>query len=319
MKKLMKAALVGTLAMGLSLPVTAGAKVTQLQGESFTTIGVNVTHDQQTYNNTINLLEAQGTPTENTMVVDGVVINKYLNDGSDINTTVYSSSHIKFNTQPTGVTVTIKTPQNILNVTHSTYINAAITSGIQDAHITVASDQPVTGEGALAGIYAIMEREGVLEQGVSQLAQEEMSIITETVSTGTNAEQVNAVMSDVKAEIAQAVQNGDIVNGDKVTNIVNNTLNTYNITLPDWAVNRMVDFGTQFAQTDVALNEDTINQLKTLSDDLFEQGGELFAGVQSKLQDPDFQQEAKGFFGQMWQGIKTFFVGLGNFIGSLFS
>ena len=204
-------------------------------------------------------------------------------------------------------------------MTQATYINAAITSGIQDAHITIASAEPVTGEGALAGIYAIMDREGVLEQGVSQLAQEELAIITETVEDGSNQEQINAVMSDVKAEIAQAVQNGDIINGDKIVTIVNNTLNTYNITLPEWAKDRIVQFGTEFAQTDVAANEDTLNQLKALSDDLFEQGGELFDGVKSKLQDPEFQQEAKGFLGQMLQGLQSFFSGLGNFLGSLFS
>lgn len=319
MKKIVKTVMVGAVAAGVLLPTQAFAKIDELQGEAYTTIGVSVTNNQETYNNTINLLGAQDTEIDNIMVVDGVVINTYLGDGSDINTTVFSSAHISFNEDATGVTVEVKTPEAILDVTQATYINAAITSGIQDAHITIASAEPVTGEGALAGIYAIMEREGVLEQGVSQLAQEELAIITETVEDGTNQEQINAVMSDVKAEIAQAVQNGDIINGDKIVTIVNNTLNTYNITLPDWAKDRIVQFGTEFAQTDVAANEDTLNQLKALSDDLFEQGGELFDGVKSKLQDPDFQQEAKGFLGQMLQGLQSFFSGLGNLLGGLFS
>lgn len=318
MKKLLAGLVVGVLAVGYFAPGSSQAKMGNLVGEEYATIGVNVTHNQETYNNTIQLLGAQNTSSANTLVVDGTMINKYLNDGSTVDTTVYSSAHIQFNKNNTGVTVDIMTPSNILSVGHATYINAAITSGIQDATIKIASDQPVTGEGALAGIYAIMDREGVLEQGASQLAQDEMTIISDATETGANVEQVNAVMSDVKAEIAQAVQNGDIVNGDKVTNIVNNAVTNYNVNLPDWALQRMVDFGTQFAQTDVAMNEDTIGQLKGLSDDLFAKGGELFEGVQSKLQDPGFQQEAQGFLGQMWDGITTFFTGMGNFFTSLF-
>lgn len=319
MNKLLKGFVTSLAVATMVLPVSAQAKVEQLAGEEYATIGVSVTNNQQTYNNTINLLGAQNTSSENTLVVDGTMINQYLQDGSDASTTVFSSAHIKFNNQPTGVTVNIATPNTILNVGHATYVNAAITSGIKDAHLTIASDQPVTGEGALAGIYAIMDREGVLEQGVSQLAQEEMNIINTETQQGQNEDQLNAVMSDVKAEIAQAVQNGDIVNGDKVTSIVNNVANNYNINLSPEAVQRIADFGAQFAQTDVALDQETVDQLKGLSDDLFAKGGELFEGVQSKLQDPEFQEEAKGFLGQMWQGIVTFFTGVGNFFKSLFS
>ena len=86
--------MVGAVAAGVLLPTQAFAKIDELQGEAYTTIGVSVTNNQETYNNTINLLGAQETEIDNIMVVDGVVIDTYLGDGSDINTTVFSSAHI---------------------------------------------------------------------------------------------------------------------------------------------------------------------------------------------------------------------------------
>lgn len=40
-----------------------------------------------------------------------------------------------------------------------------------------------------------------------------------------NSDVANAMMADIKAEVAQVVQDGDIVNGGKITNIINETIN----------------------------------------------------------------------------------------------
>ena len=52
-----------------------------------------------------------------------------------------------------GIDVDIVTPDNITQVSKESYINASITSGIKDADIKIASVEPVTGDGALTGIY----------------------------------------------------------------------------------------------------------------------------------------------------------------------
>ena len=54
----------------------------------------------------------------------------------------------------------IDTPDNITKVTSEQYQNAAITAGIKNAEIHIASVDQVTGEGALAGIYKAYEEKG---------------------------------------------------------------------------------------------------------------------------------------------------------------
>lgn len=314
-KKAVSTFVVGATLFGAGLG-TVEAKVTELVGNEYLSIGVNATHTPESYAATKRLVEGEQVTDENIVVVDGNVINKYLQDGSNASTNVWSSSKIKFNKGFTGVKVHIVTPSNIQKVTADTYINAAITSGISNADIVVASETPVTGEGALAGIYAIMEQKGVMSKETAQLAQEEIELIA---NTGNDQEVTNAVMSQVKAEVAQAVQNGDIVNGDKVVNIVNNVVNNYGLQLDDSTKQAIADFALKFSQSDSVKSEEVVNQLNNLSKDIFEKGGDLFKNASSKLQekwdDPEVQEQAKGFFASVMDAIKSFF----DFLGSLFS
>lgn len=321
MKKLIKGLLVAGVAFTSILGASpVEAKTESLSGQEFLSVGKHVLSDQSTYNQTISLLQAQNFSTDEAIIVDGVMINQYLHDGSDADTPVYSSSKVRFNSGDTGVTVNIATPQNILNVSKSTYINAAITSGVKNAHIEVASATPVTGEGALTGIYAILAKEGVLEQASAELAQEEIVLVDTVVNDSQiNSDVANAMMADIKAEVAQVVQDGDIVNGDKITNIINETMNNYNINMTPAVQDQLSNFAQRFANTDVALDKDTLNQLGDLSNTLFEQGGELFSGVKSTLQDPEFQREAAGFFSKVFTAIGNFFKAVGEFLGGLFN
>ena len=64
-----------------------------------------------------------------------------------------SSVSVKKLPKGSGIKVEILTPENITSITQSQYTNAAITSGITDAEIKVASPTKVTGESALVGVY----------------------------------------------------------------------------------------------------------------------------------------------------------------------
>ncbi|RIL80564.1 DUF1002 domain-containing protein, partial [Staphylococcus equorum] len=66
---------------------------------------------------------------------------------------IHSSAYIQPKTFGRRVDVEIETPENITRITREQYMNAAITAGIQDATIKIAAIDPVTGEGALTGIY----------------------------------------------------------------------------------------------------------------------------------------------------------------------
>ena len=59
-----------------------------------------------------------------------------------------------------GVSVEIITPKNITMITEQQYTNAAITAGVEDVKIEVASIRPVTGESALTGVYKALDVNG---------------------------------------------------------------------------------------------------------------------------------------------------------------
>lgn len=323
MKNIKKAVLGLATLLTLGSPVGASAKTSQLAGQEFVSLGVNVLYDTNTYANTINLLNANEVPNEHRVTVDGPTLNKYLHDGSDHNTQIWSSAKIEFHKtgQQTGVQVNVVTPQNIQLVRPETYRNAAITAGISNATITVASQNPVTGEGALGGIYAIMDAKGVLDQRSAELAQEEIGIINQAQQQDQiDPTVMNAVMSDVKGEVVQAVSNGDIVNGDQ---IINNVVNNYGIQLTPELINSLVAFANSFSETDVASDKETVTQLSDLSNDLFTQGAGMLDGVSARINDiasnPEFQQQAKGILSRIWDAIVNFFRAIGNMFGSFFN
>jgi len=86
-------------------------------------------------------------------------VSNYIPNSSNLSY-IYSSATIEHKKWGKGVDVKIDTPDNITKVTSEQYQNAAITGGIKNAEIHIASVEPVTGEGALAGIYKAYEEKG---------------------------------------------------------------------------------------------------------------------------------------------------------------
>lgn len=233
---------------------------------------------------------------------------------------IYSSAHITYEEEGHGVDVNIVTPENILKVSEESYVNASITAGFSDVTLDVASVIPVTGEGALSGIYAIQQATGVeVDPEVAQLTNDELALNSElgsevaTENPDATVEEsdalTNGLLADIKNEVAKLAQqnNGEISDGD-ARDIVINIVNNYGLNLSDETIQKLVDFAKQLSQTEIALSPEMQEQLAQLGNTLKEKGGDIWDGVQSTLQDPEFQESA----GNLW----TSFV---NFIKNLFS
>lgn len=128
---------------------------------------------------------------------------------------IYSSATIEHKKWGKGVDVKIDTPDNITKVTSEQYQNAAITAGIKNAEIHIASVEPVTGEGALAGIYKAYEEKGNdLNTEDIQNSNQEMNDLG-TISEenkgkdGYSDEALNASIADIKEQLADIKQNQD--------------------------------------------------------------------------------------------------------------
>lgn len=146
--------------------------------------------------------------------------------------TIYSSALITPKKFAKGVDVDIVTPDNIQEITKAQYINAAITSGIQNAKIKIASVNEVTGEGALTGIYQALEREGFeVSKEDAQNANQEISDLSEinqqqkeNGNDDYSDEAMNGAVADMKEQVADKKANNEDVTEDKVRQIVEDTL-----------------------------------------------------------------------------------------------
>ena len=237
----------------------------QAQAQKLLSLGASLTPEQQEL--TKKLLGAGGvTP----LLINGELVDKYLHDGSNINTTVYSSAYIEKQAPGYGVQVQIVTPQNITLVSPTTYQNAAITSGAKDVLIRIATVSPVTGEGALAGVYALLEQSGVkIDPQAIKVAEKEIQLV-QVIKQEVNITeiQINQCIALIKKEIiTQVGQNNGIINNQQaeviVNNVINNvTNNNVTINISDSTKKELTQFAEDFAKTETAKDQDTVKQLE---------------------------------------------------------
>ena len=314
-----KVALAGITAIVGLAPVTALAREANVNvGDEYASYGYSLDDNQR--ENTKRLLGATEVLPENELTMtQETYASIFGGEASNIGN-IYSSAHITYEEEGHGVDVNIVTPENILEVSEESYINASITAGFSDITLDVASVIKVTGEGALSGIYAIQQATGVeVDPEVAQLTNDELALNSELGSevatdnpdaTSDEADALtNGLLADIKNEVAKLAQknNGEIADSD-ARDIVINIVNNYGLNLSDETIQKLIDFAKQFSQTEIALSPEMQEQLAQLGNTLKEKGGDIWDGVQSKLQDPEFQESA----GNLW----TSFV---NFIKNLFS
>ena len=214
------------------------------------------------------LLGANNLPIDNTIYVDGTVVNQYLQDGSNQNTGVFSSALIEKLPEGSGVQVQVITPQNILVVKPTTYQNAAITSGAKDVLIKIATVKPVTGEGALAGVYALFEKAGLkVDQKSIVVAEKEIQLVEQAKKENQVTDvQINKIIVEMKTQITNTVVNNQEVNIDTIVQTIIN--NNPDIKLSNKTIEFLKQVAKDYSETEAAKNKDTVDQLdKSITED----------------------------------------------------
>lgn len=265
----------------------------------------------------------------NQFIVDGNDLVKYVTDVPEFtsNSKAYSSALIARTKSGTGVNVEIVTPQNITARTEAMYRSAAITSGVYDAYIRIASVKTMDGSGALAGIYKIYDEVDPAVDGMDQkkrdekreVAQDQMQVVSSIDEANKDnkdysSENILVMLADIQLELQkinkkladmsqeqktqevgkivdnQIEQNGlkDAISSDQRTQIVNN----------------MVSFTGTDAMTDSQMTK----QLTGFKDDIVKNGKEF----KDSLLSEDNVEKAKTGISGFWQGIKDFFTNLFN-------
>lgn len=207
----------------------------------------------------------------------------YLGYGSG-NTASMISSVLVQRDNNSGVNVDVLTPENITTITEQQYTNAAITAGVEDVNIEVASIRPVTGESALTGVYKALDVNGEqLDQERMEVAQEELETTSE-ISEEENLDEeessrLDGVIVEIKQDLSEIKDNtDDLATREEIEQIINDALNRYdlqNVISVD-NVNVLVNYFENYQQTDAIDSEQVREQLNEFANDLGDRLGDAW-------------------------------------------
>lgn len=253
-------------------------------------------------------------------------VSNYIPNSSNLSY-IYSSATIEHKKWGKGVDVKIDTPDNITKVTSEQYQNAAITGGIKNAEIHIASVEPVTGEGALAGIYKAYEEKGNnLNTEDIQNSNQEMNDLG-TISEenkgkdGYSDEALNASIADIKEQLADIKQNQDKqITQQQVEDTVNKVLDERRLSeiLSDNQIqminNNMINVANSNALTSDPKvfkqnAKDVLKNIEKNSDDLLNK-------AKDKAKDLN-TEENRNLLQRIWDGILEILQSIIQFFSNL--
>lgn len=208
--------------------------------------------------------------------VNGADLKKYLGYGTE-DYNMISSIVVKRLEKGSGIRITIKTPGNINQITEAQYTNAAITAGITDAEIFVASPKPVTGESALVGVYKSEEIRGKnLDPERTKTAQDELKTVIEVAKENENnpefdSKKLDAAVIEVKQNLADYKEkNGETAPEEEVMTYVINALKNVDMdkVLSDNNINILVNYFKSYQETSAIDSKEVRDNLFKLANEI---------------------------------------------------
>lgn len=208
--------------------------------------------------------------------VDSRDLYRYLGS-SAVDGDMISSVAVQKREKGFGVRVKIVTPSMITQITDAMYTNAAISAGVSDCQILVASTRPVTGESALAGVYKAFALKGeTFNSKQMQVSQAELNTVNAINQSnakvkGYNKAYMDKVILDTKLAMQKrAGQLGTGLAAGEITKIINANLSKYGLDniVKSNQVEALTKLFERFQNTD-AINSPVVQQqLQILSSKL---------------------------------------------------
>lgn len=250
-------------------------------------------------------------------------VSNYVADSSNLSY-IYSSATIEKKSFGSGVDVILDTPDTLNNVSKSQYTNAAITAGMKNVDIHVASIEDVTGEGALAGISKAYEEKGnSLNQVDVQNANKELQdVATINEQQGSNGNYsdaaLNASIADIKEQLADIQKKQDEqLTEDQVSEVVNKVLDERGLgdILTDNQKQMIITNSFNIAQSDVFKQDpkEFGKQAKGLVDTIQKDHGDSIDKIKDKINDTKesgLWEKFVSFIKELIQSIIDFFSNL---------
>ncbi|TVP91005.1 DUF1002 domain-containing protein [Alkalibacterium sp.] len=244
--------------------------------------------------------------------VTGEDLQNYLGTGSGNTASMISSVLVQRENEGNGVEVINETPDNITQITEEQYTNAAITAGVEDVTIMVASIRPVTGESALTGIYKAFDVNGEdLDQDRMEVAQEELETTNEIAQENADEDDFDTnrfdqAIVEIKQQLAELRERQDeLATREEIEEIINDALannNLQNVISQD-QIDRLLAFFERYQQTGAIDSDQVRQQLDQLSGNLRDRFGDAW----QQAEDSGLLDQIGNFFRQIWEAITGLF------------
>jgi uncharacterized protein YpuA (DUF1002 family) len=312
-KKLLASTLLAATLFSVTAPVVSAEKETVVDerwGKPTYIYGGGLTEKQ--VDQTAKLLGIEDRSAVLADSVDGQEVIKYLGSGSGSTSSLISSVLVKKENEGTGVVVDIKTPENITLITKEQYANAAITAGVKDAKIVVASYRPVTGESALTGVYKAFDVNGeALDTKRTAVAQEELETVSHIVNEnkkteGFDAKKLDQAIVEIKQNLATLVDGqSKLATKEDIERIVNEALEKFDLQeiVSQDNVNQLIVLFQNYQQTSAIDSEEVKEQLGKLGTVIGQKAGEIYKDAkESGLID-----QILSFFSNLFEEIRKLF------------
>ena len=210
-----------------------------------------------------------------------------------------------------GVMVDIITPENITMITEQQYVNAAITAGVEDVNIEVASIRPVTGESALTGVYKALEVNGEeLDQDRMEVAQEELETTSEIADEEDLDEEesgrLDGAIVQVKQQLADIKDRTDqLATREEIEQIINDALERYDLqnVISIENINILVNYFEKYQQTGAIDSEQVKEQLNEFANNL----GDRLGDAWQQAEESGLLDRIANFFKDIFQSIMGLF------------
>ena len=284
--------------------------------------GVALDNKQQEQMNDVFGVKA-GDANTNFSTVNGKDLKTYLgSDAPDAN--MISSVYIKYLPAQSGIKVNISTPANITQITNGQYTNAAITAGITDADIFVASPTPVTGESALVGVYKALAIKGKeIDPQRAKVAQEELETVTEIAKDNKDKidfdpKELDKLIIEVKQKLAShKEETGQSASSEQIGNYINDALKNVNLQniLSDNNINILINYFNKYQEASAIDSKEVKENLIKFGNELANNASEFYKNNKDSIDDVVNQAQENGLL----DSFLNFLRSIVNSIGNLFS
>lgn len=246
------------------------------------------------------------------VAVTGEDLQNYLGTGSGNTASMISSVLVQRENEGEGVNVINETPENITQITEEQYTNAAITAGVEDVTIMVASIRPVTGESALTGIYKAFDVNGEdLDQDRMEVAQEELETTNDIAQENADEDDFDTnrfdqAIVEIKQQLADLRDRQDeLATREEIEQIINDALanNELQNVISQDQIDRLLAFFERYQQTGAIDSAQVRQQLEQLSGDLRDRFGDAW----QQAEDSGLLDQVGNFFRQIWEAITGLF------------